>query len=276
MKAQEMKVLITGATGGIGSRVATILAARGARVLLTARNEQRLQRIRDRLNQKGREVDIVPADLSSAEGRAQVVAAARGFAGGVNALINNAGVNHFGRFENQSSMEIESLIGTNLVAPVLLTHELLPLLRHQPAAVVMNVGSIVGSIGLPGQVAYASSKFALHGFSEALRRELRGSNVTVLYVAPRSTDTDMNDALMREINTHMGVATDDSAVVARCVADAMGHGRRERFIGWPERLFVKLNALLPGLVDRSLQKQTDLLNDLQSGANAQTVLDGVK
>lgn len=272
MKANAMKVLITGATGGIGSRVAAILAARGASVLLTARNERRLIRVRDRLLQKGRDVAVVAADLSTAEGRARVEAAARAFSGGVNALINNAGVNHFGLFEDHGAAEIEKLIGTNLVAPMLLTRDLLPLLRRQPGAIVMNVGSIVGSIGLPGQVAYASSKFALHGFSEALRRELRGSNVEVLYVAPRSTDTDMNDARMREINTRMGVATDDSARVARHIADAMEHVRSERFIGWPERLFVKLNALLPGLVDRSLQKQTDLLNQLQTDANASTLM----
>ena len=172
--------------------------------------------------------------------------------------------------------DMEAVINTNLLAPMLLTQKLLPLLRRQDEALVLNVGSIVGSIGMPGQVAYCSSKFGLHGFSEALRRELRGSSVRVVYVAPRATDTDMNDPLMREVNEQTGVRTDDSAVVARCILNAMTGTKRERFIGWPERLFVKINGLLPGLVDRSLQKQARLLDRSTIDNEQHAISHGVK
>lgn len=260
MNIDEMRVVLTGATGGIGRPLAKMLAARGAALLLVARDRESLETLRERLDTRYGGVDYVVADVSDTEGRRRVADAAA--AGGLdaNVLINNAGVNQFARFEDQDAAAVESIITTNALAPILLTHELLPVLRQQSGAVILNVGSILGSIGLPGQAAYASSKFALHGFSESLRRELRGSNVAVRYVAPRTTDTAMNSEQHRAMNDRMGTATDSAEAVANCIVDALASGAAERFLGWPERLFVKLNALLPSLVDRSVQKQTDLLN----------------
>ena len=276
MKAQEMNVLLTGATGGIGAQTATLLATRGANLLLVARDEGRLDALRRRLSQFGNRVRVAAADLATEDGRRCVLAAAHEYPGGINVLVNNAGVNRFDLFDRQSGRDLEEVVTTNLLAPILLTHGLLPLLQRQQQAVVLNVGSIVGSIGLPGQVAYCSSKFGLHGFSEALRREVAGSSIRVVYVAPRSTDTDMNDPLLREINELTGVGTDDTSVVARHLEDAITGTRRERFIGWPERLFVKINALLPGLVDRSLKKQRRLLSSSRYDGKSPAISHGVK
>lgn len=276
MKGREMNVLLTGATGGIGLQTATVLATRGANLLLVGRNETRLSELRARLLEYGTRIETVAADLATADGRQRLSAAAQAFPGGINVLINNAGINRFDLFDRQTGPDLEAVVNINLLAPMLLTQKLLPLLKQQQKAVVLNVGSIVGSIGLPGQVAYCSSKFGMHGFSEALRRELHGSSVRVVYVAPRSTDTDMNDPLLREINERTGVSTDDSSVVARHIADAITDTRRERFIGWPERLFVKINALIPGLVDRSVRKQTTLLNRPEFGDVPTAVSHGVK
>ena len=276
MKADTMNVLLTGATGGIGSQTAALLATRGANLLLAARDAGRLAELRARLLQYGTTVEAVAADLATGAGRERVAAAAQEFPGGIDVLVNNAGINRFDRFDRQSDRDLEAVLNTNLLAPMLLTHRLLPLLRRQRKAMVLNVGSIVGSIGLPGQVAYCSSKFGMHGFSEALRRELDGSTIRVVYVAPRSTDTDMNDALLREINERTGVRTDDTSVVARQVVHAITGTRNERFIGWPERLFVKINALLPGLVDRSLKKQRRLLDGSRMTDETHAISNGVK
>ena len=276
MKGGTMNVLLTGATGGIGSQTAALLATRGANLLLVARDASRLNALRTRLARFGTTVELVAADLATEEGRQRVAAAAQKFQGGINVLINNAGINRFDLFNRQSDKDLEAVVNINLLAPMLLTHKLLPLLQRQRKAVVLNVGSIVGSIGLPGQVAYCSSKFGMHGFSEALRRELDGSPIRVVYVAPRSTDTDMNDSLLREINELTGVRTDDTSVVARHVVDAITGARNERFIGWPERLFVKINAVLPGLVDRSLKKQRRLLNGSRITDETHVISNGVK
>jgi short-subunit dehydrogenase len=276
MKGRGMNVLLTGATGGIGSQTATLLATRGVNLLLVARNERRLKALRTRLREYGVTVETVAADLATAGGRQRVLAAAREYPGGINVLINNAGVNRFDLFDRQCGQDLESIINTNLLSPMLLTQQLLPLLQRQDRAMVLNVGSIVGSIGLPGQVAYCSSKFGMHGFSEALRRELGGSSVRVVYVAPRSTDTDMNDPRLRELNELTGVATDDTSVVARHIVAAITDTRHERFVGWPERLFVKINALLPGLVDRSLKKHARLLSRSTIDDKPHAISHGVK
>jgi short-subunit dehydrogenase len=276
MKGRDMNVLLTGATGGIGLQTAALLATRGANLLLTARDENRLNGVCNWLREFGSRVEAVAADIATADGRQRVAAAAQAYPGGIDVLVNNAGINRFDLLDRQSDQDLEAVVNTNLLAPMLLTQKLLPLLRQRQRAIVLNVGSIVGSIGMPGQVAYCSSKFGIHGFSEALRRELQGSSVKVLYVAPRSTDTDMNDPLMREMNELTGVRTDDSTAVARHIVDAITHTTRERFIGWPERLFVKLNALLPGLVDRSLQKQARLLERTPASTEPHAISHGVK
>jgi short-subunit dehydrogenase len=276
MKIHEMNVLLTGATGGIGLETASLLASRGASLLLTARDEKRLNDLGGRLRALASRVETVAADLATADGRRRLAAAARAFPGGINVLVNNAGVNRFDLLDRQSGQDLEAIVNTNLLAPMLLTQQLLPLLRKQEQAVVINVGSIVGSIGMPGQAAYCSSKFGLHGFSEALRRELNGSSVRVVYVAPRATDTDMNEPLMREVNELTGVRTDTSMTVARHIVASIADTRRERYIGWPERLFVKINALLPGVVDRSLQKQARLLQQSTIDDETHAISHGVK
>jgi short-subunit dehydrogenase len=276
MKFAEMNVLLTGATGGIGAELAILLASQGAGLLLNGVVESRLSALRDRLRRGAGNIEMVAGDLAVPAGRQAVVRAARDFPGGINVLINNAGINRFGRFAQQDVDSIEQVATINLVAPMLLTRDLLPLLQARDAAVVANVGSIVGSIGVPGQVAYSASKFALHGFSEALRRELAGGPVRIVYVAPRSTDTNMNDAAIRFVNEQSGSKTDSASAVARQIADAIAGARQERFIGWPERLFVKINALFPALVDRALQRQNELIERAQAELNPLTQLEGIE
>jgi short-subunit dehydrogenase len=96
---------------------------------------------------------------------------------GANVLINAAGINPFGMFAEQAAAEIGKAFAINTVAPILLCHALLPVLSERPAAQIVNVGSTFGSIGFPGFAAYSATKFAVRGFSEALRRELADSAI---------------------------------------------------------------------------------------------------
>ena len=276
MKFDEMRVVLTGATGGIGRDIARELAARGASLLLVGRSGDTLADLDRELRMNGADVSHVVADIGENQGIARVLEAATAMPGGAaNVLINNAGINEFGVFATQRPSDIAAVMTTNVVAPMLLTHALLPLLNVQDEAIVMNVGSILGSIGLPGQVAYSASKFGLHGFSEALRRETQGTSINVLYVAPRATNTEMNNAEMRNFNKATGTASDDPTDVAQCVVSTLGAQRSERFIGWPERLFVKLNALFPSLVDRSMRKPAQLVNEGASHSENLKLSNGV-
>lgn len=191
-------------------------------------------------------------------GRDALVAAAQNF-GGLNCLINAAGVNRFGLLDQQDEQQIAELIGLNVTATLQLTQRLLPLLRAQRRALVINVGSTFGAIGYPGFAAYCASKFAVRGFSEALRRELADTHVRVLYFAPRATRTAMNAPSVVAMNDELGVAMDDPAQVAEQLLDAIGREQEERHLGWPERLFVRLNGLLPRVVDQALRKQLPII-----------------
>jgi len=255
MRLPECVVVLTGASGGIGLELAEQLCAAGARVLAVSRHMGRLAQLMNRYPQQLR---WQAADLRGAEGRQAVLSAARAM-DGVNVLINAAGINRFALLDQLDEAALDELLDINLKAAVQLTRGCLPLLRLQPRALVVNVGSTYGSIGYPGYAAYCASKFALRGFSEALRRELADTSVNVLYAAPRATRTAMNSSAATALNQALKVGVDQPGDVARAVLAAVQAARSELYLGWPEKLFVRLNGMLPGLVDRALRKQLPLI-----------------
>ncbi len=255
MQLPECRALLTGASGGIGRELVEQLCAGGARLLLVGRDQAALAALAARWPSR---IEFVCAELASVEGREQVLAAARRFEG-LNCLIHAAGINQFCLLEQQDDEAIARLINVNLTATLQLTHRLLPLLRQAPHALVVNLGSTFGSIGYPGFAAYCASKFAVRGFSEALRRELADTPVKVLYIAPRATRTAMNAGPVAEMNQALKVSMDDPVAVAAQIAQAIAREREELYLGWPEKLFVRLNGLWPRLVDQSLRKQLPII-----------------
>ena len=176
MKATAMRALITGASGGIGRALARELHGRGASVLLVGRDAQALASVAQELGGGSARVDWCAADLATDAGRARVVEVASGWGdSGINVLVNNAGLGDFGMLDEIDDAAIERLFAINAVAPMQLTRALLPQLRSQPAGAILNIGSVFGSLGYPGFTAYSATKFALRGFTEALRRELADS-----------------------------------------------------------------------------------------------------
>ena len=258
MRLSEARVVLTGASGGIGLAIATALCAAGARVLAVARHRQPLEALLERYPQN---LCWIGADLTLPADRSEVLAEAHSI-GGINLLINAAGVNHFAMLEQLEDSEINALLAVNIGAPICLTRLLLPLLRQASSAMVVNVGSTYGSIGYPGFASYCASKFALRGFSEALRRELADTRINVLYVAPRATRTSMNSPAAQALNDALKASVDDPQTVANAVIHAIAGDRRDLYLGWPERFFVRLNSLLPNLVDRGLRKQLPLIRRL--------------
>lgn len=255
MNLASSRWVVTGASGGIGQALVEELCRRGARVLVAGRQADTLHALAESHPQR---VRVVVADLRTPAGRQAVVDAARDI-GHVDGLINAAGVNHFGLFDGMDDAAIEQMVALNLTATLQLTHAMLPLLRERPRATVAFLGSIFGSIGYPGQAVYSATKFALRGFAEALRRELADGPVRVLYAAPRSTRTAMNADAMVQMNRQLQVAMDPPETVARRIADALRDERKEIYLGRPEKFFVRLNGLLPRLVDRALRKQLPVI-----------------
>lgn len=255
MDIRDRYIVLTGASGGIGRAIAAALSDEGARLLLVGRNEQKLADLLAELAGDGH--ITVAADLNTDAGRRRVFETCRNLAPrGISILINGAGINEFSLFENLSAKRARELVDVNLLSPMLLTQELLPLLQEQKDARVINIGSTFGSIGYPGFSAYCASKFGLRGFTEALRRELADTSTRVSYIAPRATRTDLNTDTVVAMNDELGTAMDDpSHVAAEVLAAIHRSARTDKFIGWPEKFFVRINALLPAVVDSSLRKQ---------------------
>lgn len=249
MQLAGKRFILTGAAGGIGQAFAVKLAAAGVRLLLVSRGQDSLEALCRRLPGDGHRA--VAVDLASEAGRAALLAAAGDEVDGV---INNAGISFFGFLGDQTEAQFRQTLELNLLVPMLLVRDLLPVLQAR-SGIIVNVGSAFGSIGFPGQAAYSASKFGLRGFTEALRRELADSRVSVQYLAPRATDTRMNSAGVQAMNRELGTAMDPPERVADELMALLARGNGVRFIGWPERFFIKLNSVFPGLVDKALRRQ---------------------
>jgi short-subunit dehydrogenase len=250
-----MNILITGASGGIGSALAQAFHSNGDRVLLHGRNELALQTLAKRIDPAMARTKWLCADLNDPNDRLRLVVAAADF--GVDTLVNNAGINEFCRFEDAA---IQAVIQTNVISTMQITQALLPVLIKQSTPRIVNVGSTFGAIGYPGYVSYCAAKHALKGFSEALQREYSDSSLNVIYVSPRATETDMNSSAVAQMNKSLGVATDKPEVVAQRILLAVQRNETRAQLGFTEWLQTKLNGLVPSLVDTAIRKQLVTIN----------------
>lgn len=256
MNLQGKTVLITGASGGIGEKVCQQLASRGAKIIALSRDEDRLHALMTKLQG---EHCYLAVDLLSEEG-IQKISDLVSQQGGLDVLINNAGITQFGMLQQQSVAALTDQVNINLLAPMLLTQALLPFLKRSKSAAIVNMGSTFGSIGYSGFSAYCASKFGLRGFSEALRRELADTAIRMIYLAPRATLTPINDEQVVSMNKELGNRMDEPEVVAQHLMQALENDRiLLRYIGWPEKLFVVINSVLPKIVDRALLKQLPVI-----------------
>ncbi len=252
MQLDGKTAILTGAAGGMGTLIARALAARGTRLVLVDINASRLQALQQQLGDK--HLSVV-ADLTIAEGRAELLRVCRELRS-IDVLINAAGISDYALLDRQSAARIQLMTTVNLVVPMLLCQDLVPLLQRSPESAIVNLGSTFGGIGHPGFAVYCASKFGLRGFTESLRRELADTSTQVFYLAPRATQTDMNSAAVVSLNRELGNAMDKPELVVdyllHLLTDKKGG---DYFMGWPEKLFVRINALLPKVVDGAIAKQ---------------------
>jgi len=255
MKFKGKRIILTGAAGGMGSLVAGILLQRGARLALVDANAEALQALSDGLSD---EAYPVAADLSTADGCATAVEICQQHLGQVDMLINLAGLNSFVNFAEEDPRRIELMMRVNLLAPMLLTRALLPSLLAKGSGKIVNIGSTFGSIGFAWFTTYSASKFGLRGFSESLRRELAGTNIEVTYIAPRAVKTAMNHDAVMEMGKATGMNMDEPEAVVDKIIQAIALDKKDCYFGFPESLFVRVNALFPRLVDKALAAQNKI------------------
>jgi short-subunit dehydrogenase len=248
MLLEERSIVITGAGSGIGRALALTAAGRGARVTLVGR---RLAALQQTAMQMPTSIcwQLVTADITTGEGRQAVIDACQKT--GVDILINNAGIVASGLLANLNDAELQRMVATNIVAPISLVRDFLPLLKQSDRPRVVNIGSVFGNIGHPFFAAYSASKFALRGLSDALRRELAADNIGVTYAAPRATKTAASDGF-HDLIAPFAMTLDDPSAVAEHIMDGIESEAATIYPRGPERLFVWLQRLLPGVIDRAL------------------------
>jgi len=247
---------VTGASSGIGRAVALELARHGADLVLLARRKERLDDVAKQITALGRRAILVVGDVTDADARRRALEAARIDLGGLDLLINNAGVAAHGRFVEASPERIRPIMEVNFFAPVELIREALPLLREGVQPMVVNVGSILGERGSPHKSEYSASKFALHGFSQAVRPELARLGIDILVVAAGPTETEHFDVLLEgSANLPWGNPRRQPAEdVAKIIVRAIERGRRMVVTGWRARLLLLADRFFPGIVDRVMRR----------------------
>ena len=264
MKFEMQRVLLTGAGGGMGRLLARELVERGARLCALEYSADGAQRLRAELEPLGARPLVALGDVTRPEARATAVALAQREWGGIDILINLAGILDLRRFQDADPATVSRLLAVNVEAPMLLTREVLPGMVQRGHGRIVNVGSMFGSIAFPLFATYSATKFALRGFSQALRRELAGTGVGVTYIAPRAVRTALNPPVVHAMAARGLMRMDDPEPVVAAMVRAIERERNEVYLGQPEGFFARINAVLPGLVDGALARQLPaLLGHLQ-------------
>lgn len=249
-----LRILITGASQGIGRALALEAAKRGAHVLAAARSADLLAEL---ARESGGKVHTVLADVTSPEDRQRMAEAARDQLGGLDVLINNAGIGATGHFADADPDRLRKIFEVNFFGTTETTRACLPLLREGRTPAILNVSSIAARCGLPARSEYCASKFAVQGFSEALRAELAKDGIDVLLVNPGLTQTNFSKNMLEQkakvqMDHLRGMTADE---VARLTLDALARGKREATFTTKGRLLVLVNRLFPWFVSFVARKK---------------------
>lgn len=250
------RTVLTGASSGIGLALAHQLAREGARLVLASRDKNRLGTLAGALRDQGGETVVVPTDVTDPVQRLNLVEAARSALGGIDVLLNNAGVGATGFFDDTGEEKLRRVFELNFFATTELTRLTLPLLRLGRNPMIVNVASVLGRRAIPGYTEYCASKFAVVGWSESLRAELAGQGVHVLTVCPGSIETAFRENLL-EARVRFAYHERSRMSADRCaelIVRAMRQRRREVVITGRAKLLVWLNRLAPRLLDWGLER----------------------
>ncbi|MGB9225752.1 SDR family NAD(P)-dependent oxidoreductase [Mycobacterium sp.] len=230
------RMLITGASSGVGAALARQLAARGAVVGLIARRRDRLGEVLADCRKNSPESAMWVADLADTRGAGHLALRAWHEMGGIDVLVNNAAIPKRRAVTELQPDDVEAVMGVNFFAPMRMTLALLPRMRARRSGMIVNVSSVGGRLGIIHETAYCASKFALCGWSEAMAVDLHGSGISVKLIEPGPVDTEIWDQPDNETPLYQGpkVAAD---LVAEGIIAALGSDRFEHYV--PEMYALK-------------------------------------
>ncbi len=256
-KLTGLRVLVTGASQGIGRALAVVAAKKGCRVLAAARSQPLLDELAAEVKNAGGILETVVADVTKPEDRQAMVDAATREFGGLDVLINNAGIGATGHFMDSEPETLRAIFETNFFGLTETTRLFLPLLKQGVTPAIVNISSVVGKRALPARCLYSSSKFAVAGFSESIRAELAKDGIQVIVVNPGLTQTNFSQNMLekkaRMKMDHMRGMTSEE--VAEATLRAVEKGKNEITLTLRGKLLVLVNRFAPWVVDIFARKK---------------------
>lgn len=245
--------IVTGASSGIGEATARELAARGASVVLAARDTEKTTELEKSISAAGGRALAVGTDVSDRDSVEALVDRTVEAFGRVDVLVNNAGLGLSGRVAELRAEDLRDVFEVNTMGPLNCIQAALPWMGR--GARIINVSSVVGKRSVPKVGGYCATKFALNALSDALRVEVADRGITVTSVYPGTTRTSFRDNSRRTKDEKRGwrprgVTAEE---VAEKIAAAAEKGPRDVYVTLPDRIYVAATTLLPGLTDRALR-----------------------
>lgn len=254
------RVLVTGASAGIGRELATSIAASAEVLVLVARRAERLEEVRISIEAKDPRVKVLirPCDLADESATSAMAAGILKELGGIDVLVNNAGLGDLELFDRSDWARQRQIIQVNVLAPTLLAHRFLPGMIERGRGGVINIGSGAGFNVIPGAAVYVASKHYVNGFTETLLAETAGTGVVVTQVAPGPVETEF-DAAAGIVGGMAGGADDFMKVpLEQCVQETLdGFGRGEPLVlpGRKYRMVMAAGAVAPSRIRRRMTRR---------------------
>jgi short-subunit dehydrogenase len=255
------RMLITGASQGIGKSLAEAAAARGAKVLAVARTLDLLGGLAQAVRAGGGVLEAVQADVTRPDDRRKMALAAIEHFGGLDILVNNAGIGATGHFADVAPNRMRKIMEVNFFGLTETTRVFLPILKKGYKPAIVNISSIAGKRGIPARSEYSASKFAVQGFSEALRAEIAKDGIDVLVVCPGFTATNFSQNMIEQkaLIQYDHLRGMSSEQVARATLRAIEKGNNEIHLTFQGKLVALVSRFLPRIADRIARKKVRAL-----------------
>lgn len=256
---QGSRMLITGASSGIGRALAQRAAAAGARLAVVSRSADKLDDLRRSIPTG--EVFPIVGDVTNPDDRARMLHASAERFDGLDVLVNNAGVASWGHFATGTEEILRQVMETNYFAPAELIRSAIPILSKGRQPAIVNVASRSGRRGMPAWSEYSASKFALCGLTESLRGEMARFDIDVLLIVPGLTNTGLHDHLLRS-EGRMKIEFDKGQppeAVADAILTSLRTNRTEAVVGWGAWWFLTFNRWLPRFTEWRIQRRVKQL-----------------
>jgi len=255
-KLAGLRVLVTGASQGIGRALVVEAARRGMRVVAAARSQVLLDELAAEVRRTNGFVETVAADVTQPEDRQAMVDTAVKHFGGLDVLINNAGIGATGHFMDSDPEILRRIFETNFFGTTETTRVFLPLLKQGVTPAIVNISSVVGKRAWPARSYYSSSKFAVAGFSESIRAELAKDGIDVIVVSPGLTQTNFSKNMLEQkaklkLDHLRGMSSEQ---VAQAVLRALERGSADMTLTFKGKLLVLVTRLIPWFIDWKAKK----------------------